>query len=71
VRQIVKRDETEEFSLLNVFGGVTQVVAILFLLVVFWKALGEVQVQDATLWAIIAMVFQTMSLTFFTMARKK
>lgn len=71
VRQIVKREETEEFSLLNVFGGVTQVIAVLFLLVVFWKALGEAQVDDATLWAIIAMVFQTMSLTFFTMARKK
>lgn len=71
VRQIVKRDETEEFSLLNVIGGVSQVLAFLFLLVVFWKALGEAQVADATLWAVVAMVFQTMSLTFFTMARKK
>ena len=71
VRQIVKREETEEFSVLNVFGGVTQVVAILFLLVVFWKALGDVQIDEAMLWAVIAMVFQTMSLTFFTMVRKK
>ncbi|MCK5113257.1 MAG: HAD family hydrolase [Phycisphaerae bacterium] len=71
VRQIVKREETEEFSALNVLGGVTQVLAVLFLLVVFWKALGHVQIQEATMWGVIAMVFQTMSLTFFTMARRK
>ena len=69
VRQISRQAEQEEFSITNLIGGVAQVLVGLFLLLVFYKALGTNQIDQAVLWAIIAAVFQIMSLTFFMMAR--
>lgn len=71
VRQLSRQGEHEEFSITNLLGGVAQVLVGLFLLLVFYKALGTGQVHQATLWATIAAVFQIMSLTFFTMSKKK
>jgi len=71
VRQMTKQAETEEFSLVNLLGGVVQILVILLLLVVFWKALGKQEYDQALLWAVVAVVLQTMSMTFFIMARSK
>ena len=70
VRQLSRQGEHEEFRLTNLLGGVSQVLVGLFLLLVFYKALGTNQIDLATLWAIVAVVFQGMSLTFFMMSRK-
>lgn len=71
VRQLVRSEETDEFHLTHVLGGVAQVLVGLFLLLVFYKALAANDAQAALLWAVVAVVFQTMSLTFFIMARNK
>jgi D,D-heptose 1,7-bisphosphate phosphatase len=71
VRQMSKQAETEEFSLINLLGGVVQILVILLLAVVFWKALGKQQYAQALRWAVVAVVLQTMSMTFFLMARTK
>lgn len=71
VRQMTKQGETEEFSVINLLGGVVQILVFLMLLVVFWKALGKQEYDQALLWAVVAGVLQTMSLTFFIMVRAK
>jgi D-glycero-D-manno-heptose 1,7-bisphosphate phosphatase len=71
VRQMSKQAETEEFSLINLLGGVVQILVFLLLVVVFWKALGKQEYDQALLWAVVAVVLQTMSMTFFLMARSK
>ncbi|MCD4825217.1 MAG: HAD family hydrolase [Phycisphaerae bacterium] len=71
VRQMSKQAEHEEFNLASMVGGVAQVLTGLFLLLTFWKAIGYGETAQATLWAIVAVVFQAMSLTFFTMAKKQ
>ena len=71
VRQISRQDEHEEFSITNLLGGVSQVLVGLFLLLVFYKVLGTGQIDQATLWAVVAAVFQAMSLTFFMMSRRR
>lgn len=71
VRQISRQAETQEFSVINLLGGVVQVLVFLMLLLVFWKALGKQEYQQATLWAVVAVVLQAMSMTFFLMARAK
>ncbi len=71
VRQLVRSSETEEFHLTHVLGGVAQVMVGLLLLLVLKQALMDNNTQAALLWAVVAVVFQTMSLTFFLMARNK
>jgi hypothetical protein len=71
VRQMSKQAETEEFSLINLLGGVVQILVILLLVVVFWKALGKQEYEQALLWAVVSVVLQTMSMTFFLMARSR
>ncbi|RKY26137.1 MAG: hypothetical protein DRP83_04950 [Planctomycetota bacterium] len=71
VRQITRQSEHDEFNLINLLGGLSQVVVGLLLILVFYQALDVDKIHTATLWAIVAAVFQIMSLTFFTMAKKK
>jgi len=71
VRQMSMHAGRSEFSLAHVIGGVTQMLAILFVVVVLYHALAGSDTAAATLWCLIALVFQTMSLTFFTMGKKK
>ena len=71
VRQMSMRAEHEEFSLLNLLGGVAQMLTILFLFLVLYKALANSDMAAATLWALVGVIFQVMSLTFFTMSRKR
>jgi len=71
VRQITRQSEHDEFNLTNLLGGLSQVVVGLLLILVFYQALAVDKIPTATLWAIVAAVFQIMSLTFFTMAKRK
>lgn len=71
VRQLVHEQAHEEFNLLNLLGGVAQVLVGLFLLLVFYKAVSGGDNQEAILWALVGVIFQTMSLTFFIMAGRK
>ncbi len=71
VRQLSRQGEHEEFCITNLLGGVSQVLVGLFLILVFYKALGPEEIDQAVLWAIVAVVFQTMSLTFFMMSKQK
>jgi hypothetical protein len=71
VRQMSMHAGRSEFSLAHVIGGVTQMLAVLFVVVVLYHALAGTDTAAATLWCLIALVFQTMSLTFFTMSKKK
>jgi D-glycero-D-manno-heptose 1,7-bisphosphate phosphatase len=71
VRQIVRQADTQEFSLLNLLGGLAQALVLLCLLMVFWKMLGKQDIPQATLWAVMGVIFQTMSLTFFIISRSR
>ena len=64
VRQLARGDRLEEFSFVKLFAAIVQVLALLALLIVFVKMLGE-RIQEAMLWALIAIVAQLMSLTLF------
>jgi len=69
VRQLVRAGQTDEFSFAKLLGAIAQVLALLALLIVIWEMIGE-QIQGATLWALIGVLLQVMSLTFFTMQRR-
>ncbi len=70
VRQLARSEHAEEFSILKLVGGIVQVLALLSLIIVFWKMLDD-KIDHATLWALIAVVLQVMALTFFTVHRPK
>jgi histidinol phosphatase-like enzyme len=71
VRQMTKEPEEGDFSLLNLLGGLSQSIVFLFLLVALYQAIGPENIDWATLWAVIAMTFQVMSLTFFTIVKNQ
>jgi len=71
VRQLVKAQEVEEFSLTKLIGGVVQVFALLSLLLTFWKLLSLAPIEHAMLWAQVTIALQVMSLTFFMMRQRK
>jgi len=64
VRQLARADHVEEFSFIKLFASIVQVLAMLALLIVFVKMLGE-RLNEATLWALICIALQLMSLTLF------
>lgn len=64
VRQLARADDVEEFSFVKLAASIVQVLALLALLIVFVKMLGDA-VQQAILWALIAVALQLMSLTLF------
>ncbi|MDY6914579.1 MAG: HAD family hydrolase [Planctomycetota bacterium] len=71
VRQFSRTMHTEEFSLAKLFASILQVLVLLLLLVVFWKMLSDARIEVAILWALLAVVLQLMSLTFFTIHRNR
>jgi len=72
VRQLVVSRQAEEFSFTKLLGGVVQMLALLALMLAFWRMLqGPEQLQAAILWGIIALVLQTMALTFFMIQRPR
>lgn len=70
LRREVKAGQIEEFSLAKLVGCIIQVLALLSLLIVFWKLLGMAPTIDAILWAVIAAVLQVMALTFFMLHQR-
>jgi hypothetical protein len=64
VRQMARSESVEEFSFIKLFAAIVQVLALLALFIVFYKMLNE-QIPHATLWALIAIALQMMSLTLF------
>ena len=64
VRQLARSEGVEEFSFIKLFAAIVQVLALLALFIVFYKMLNE-QIPHATLWALIAIALQMMSLTLF------
>lgn len=66
VRQMVMERQSEEFSLTKLLGGIVQMLALLGLLLAFWKMMQN-QTQMAMLWGQITIALQLMALTFFMM----
>jgi len=64
VRQLARSDGVEEFSFIKLFASIVQVLALLALVIVFYKMLLDKN-PDATLWALVAIALQMMSLTLF------
>jgi D-glycero-D-manno-heptose 1,7-bisphosphate phosphatase len=64
LRQLTRAQHVEEFSLIKLFAAIVQVLALLALVIVFVKMLGD-RIQEATLWALIAIAAQLISLTLF------
>jgi len=71
VRRPADAARGDRFSLTRLFGAIVQVLAILTLLLVFWTMLTDAPIQQAILWAMIAVMLQVMALTFFLMHRTK
>ena len=70
VRHLARADEEERFSFANVVGAVAQALALVALAATVAAALSDrFATSDAQLWALIALTFQVMALTFFTLAR--
>jgi len=70
VRQLVAASTAEAFSFSQLMGGVVQMLALLALLLTFWRTLQD-QLQAALVWGVITVALQTMALTFFTMQRPR
>lgn len=71
VRQLARKEEHSEFSLLSLIGGLSQSLVVLFLVVAFYKAVAGGHVSAATFWALVALIFQVMSLTMYTIVGRK
>lgn len=71
LRHLDRASDVEEFSFTKLIAGIVQVFALLALLIVFWMMLSGSPAQQATLWALIAVVLQVMALTFFMMHRSR
>jgi len=70
VRQMAKIEEHEEFSLLNLLGGLSQVVVLPFLVLALYEAMALSSYDSATFWGIVAAIFQLMSLTMYTIVSR-
>ena len=72
VRRLAVERYAEEFSFTKLLAGVVQMLALLALLMTFWRMLqGDEQLPAATLWGIITVALQMMALTFFIMQRSR
>jgi len=71
LRREVKAGQVDEFSLAKLVGGIIQVLALLSLLIVFWKLLSMDPTIDAIVWAVIAATLQVMALTFLLLHQRR
>ncbi len=71
LRREVKAGQVDEFSLAKLVGGIIQVLALLSLLIAFWKLLSMDPTIDAIVWAVVAAVLQVMALTFFLLHQRR
>ena len=70
VRQMVAERQAEEFSFTKLLGGIVQMLALLALVLTFWRMLQH-ELQAATLWGVVTVALQAMALTFFTITRPR
>jgi len=68
VRRLARSQELQEFTFTKMIAGVVQVLALLVLLLAFWRAVAG-DIPGAQLWATFAAALQVMTLTFFMMHR--
>ncbi len=71
LRQMVKMRQIEEFSLTKLMGAVVQVLALLTMLLTFWRLLSEAPIEHAMFWATITVALQVMALTLFVMHQRR
>jgi D-glycero-D-manno-heptose 1,7-bisphosphate phosphatase len=69
VRQLARADQVEEFSLIKLVAAMVQVLALLTLGVAFIEMILD-DVEHATLWVLMAIALQTMSLTLFLAVKR-
>ncbi|MFP4054389.1 MAG: D-glycero-beta-D-manno-heptose 1,7-bisphosphate 7-phosphatase [Phycisphaerae bacterium] len=65
-RYVVRQGE--QFSVTKLLAGVTQMLVVMALIAVFWKSVNG-HLAEATLWAIVSVTLQAMSLTLYVMNR--
>lgn len=78
VRQLARADAENQFNFMKVLGSLAQAIAILALVGAIATAMGlsmanrilTAQLAEAQIWALVALTFQVMALTFFTVARR-
>ena len=71
VRHLARAGQHEEFSFLKLAGGISQILALLALLNVFWRLLNEAPAQQTITWALIAVFLQTFALSLFVLHRNR
>jgi len=70
LKQIVRADQTEEFSLTKLTGGIVQMLALLTLLICFVRLVQD-RYPESTIWALIAIMLQVITLTLFMTHRSR
>jgi len=70
LRQFVRSQHEEEFSFTKLIGSIVQMLTLLAVVIGVIKMVMD-ELQAATLWLQIALVFQVMALTAFSVGRKK
>lgn len=71
VRQLVRKNEEEEFSFLKLAGGVVQIIAVAVFLFSIVQVIGvDVNWPKAAFWGIMAVVLQLMALTLFSVHKR-
>jgi len=70
LRLIAAERRSEEFSVTKLLAGMVQMLALLALVLTFWRMMQN-ELPAASLWALIALTFQVMALTFFMIQRQK
>ena len=70
VRQLARSEQVDEFSFTKLFASIVQVLALMALLIVFVKMIGN-RLDEARLWALICIALQMMSLTLFFGVKRK
>jgi len=71
VRQLVADRRSEEFSFTKLLGGIVQMLALLSLMLTFWRMLQQEQLEAAMFWGIVTVALQMMALTLFIMQRQR
>ena len=71
VRLISKMDYQDEFSLVTMLGGIAQMVSMLFLGILAYHYFKDAKPETMVLAGLVSLIFQVMSLTFFTMSKGK
>ena len=70
VRQLARHEASDEFSFLKLMGGITQMLAIICLVLTLFRMMNLQTHSQAGLWGLMAIALQLMALTCFTVNRQ-